>query len=307
MPGPWSTRMTRCSPASRAREGSVVHFGLDDASVARERLQHAADSKYCVDCGSPFVYDAAYVGHLGEYRCPSCGTARPALDVAARSIDARWSRAHLLRSRHERGTRRVELELPGLYNVYNAVAAASLALVLGAGLDDVVEGLGRFRPAFGRFERIRAGGKVILMLLVKNPAGANEVVRTLTAGGAPPVAVVALNDDVADGRDVSWIWDVDFEPLIPALDRLVASGEPCGGAGPPLQVRRLRRGEDRGRARARAGARSWPRTDARRCGGRRAADVHRDAGATRCRGAPGARPAVLGHGWRVRQPGARVN
>ena len=203
------------------------------------------------------------------------------------------------------GTRRVELELPGLYNVYNAVAAASLALALGAGLDDVVAGLGRFRPAFGRFERIRAGGKVILMLLIKNPAGANEAVRTLVAGGAPPVAVVALNDDIADGRDVSWIWDVDFEPLLPALDRLVASGEPGGGAGAPLQVRRLRRGADRGRARARAGARPRPRTDARRCGARRAADVHRDAGATRRRGAPGARPAVLGHGSRVRRPGAR--
>ncbi len=201
-----------------------MHFGLDDASVARERLQHAADSKYCVDCGSPFVYDAAYVGHLGEYRCPSCGTARPALDVAARSIELDGLERTGFDLVTNEGTRRVELELPGLYNVYNAVAAASLALVLGAGLDDVVAGLGRFRPAFGRFERIRAGGKVILILLIKNPAGANEVVRTLTAGGAPPVAVVALNDDIADGRDVSWIWDVDFEPLIPALDRLVASG-----------------------------------------------------------------------------------
>ena len=209
---------------ARARQGSVVHFGLDDASVARERLQHAADSKYCVDCGSPFVYDAAYVGHLGEYRCPSCGTARPALDVAARSIELDGLERTGFDLVTNEGTRRVELELPGLYNVYNAVAAASLALVLGAGLDDVVAGLGRFRPAFGRFERIRAGGKVILILLIKNPAGANEVVRTLTAGGAPPVAVVALNDDIADGRDVSWIWDVDFEPLIPALDRLIASG-----------------------------------------------------------------------------------
>jgi lipid II isoglutaminyl synthase (glutamine-hydrolysing) len=123
------------------------------------------------------------------------------------------------------GTRRVELSLPGLYNVYNALAAASLALVLGADLDEIAAGIGRFRAAFGRFERIQAGDRGVLMLLVKNPAGANEVVRTLVDGGPPRLAVVALNDAIADGRDVSWIWDVDFEPLLAGLETLVATGE----------------------------------------------------------------------------------
>ena len=88
-------------------------------------------------------------------------------------------------------------------------------------------GLKRFRPAFGRFERIDANGRTALMLLIKNPAGANEVVRTIVDAGvsdAPIVAVIALNDEIADGRDVSWIWDVDFEPLAESLDRLVATG-----------------------------------------------------------------------------------
>jgi UDP-N-acetylmuramyl tripeptide synthase len=92
-------------------------------------------------------------------------------------------------------------------------------------LDDVAEGLARFRAAFGRFERFPAGDRSVLVLLIKNPAGANEAVRTLVAGGAPRVAVVALNDEIADGRDVSWIWDVDFEPLAESLGRLVASGK----------------------------------------------------------------------------------
>ncbi len=63
------------------------------------------------------------------------------------------------------------------------------------------------------------------LLLVKNPAGGNEVVRTLVEGAPPKLAVVALNDAIADGRDVSWIWDVDFEPLIGSLERLVVTGE----------------------------------------------------------------------------------
>jgi lipid II isoglutaminyl synthase (glutamine-hydrolysing) len=121
-------------------------------------------------------------------------------------------------------TRRVELTLPGLYNVYNALGAATLARSLGASLDEIVAGLARFGAAFGRFERIAVNGKQLLLLLIKNPAGANEAVRTLVDGRAPRLAVVALNDAIADGRDVSWIWDVDFEPLLVGLDTVVVSG-----------------------------------------------------------------------------------
>jgi lipid II isoglutaminyl synthase (glutamine-hydrolysing) len=207
----------------RDRPGSIA-FGLDDVSVARERLPHAADSKYCVVCGTPYDYAAAYVGHLGDFRCPNCGNARPGLDVAARDIRLDGLERASFDLVTPAGTARVEIGLPGLYNVYNAVAAAALAGVLGATLDEVVAGLGRFRAAFGRFERIAVGDRGVLMLLVKNPAGANEAVRTLVQDEPPRVAVIALNDEIADGRDVSWIWDVDFEPLLEGLVRLVATG-----------------------------------------------------------------------------------
>ncbi len=206
-----------------AREG-VTRFGLDDPSAARERLPHAADSKYCLACGTPYEYAAAYVGHLGDYRCPRCGRTRPPLDVSARAIRAAGLEDSSFELVTLHGSRRVSLGLPGLYNVYNALAAASLCLALGAPLDEIAAGLQRFRPAFGRFERFAVGDRSAVLLLVKNPAGANEVVRTLTAGEAPRVVVAALNDDIADGRDVSWIWDVDFEPLAASLERLVATG-----------------------------------------------------------------------------------
>src|SRR5438477_12329 len=123
------------------------------------------------------------------------------------------------------GARELRLAVPGLYNVYNALAAASLARALGASLEQVVSGLERFGAAFGRFERITVGDRRLLMLLIKNPAGANEAIRTIADAGVPSLAVVALNDGIADGRDVSWIWDVDFEPLIGGLERLVATGD----------------------------------------------------------------------------------
>jgi UDP-N-acetylmuramyl tripeptide synthase len=208
---------------ARGRDGAL-HFGVDDPAAGRSHLPHAADSKYCVDCGVLYTYEAAYVGHLGDYRCPRCGYARPRLDVAARAVEAGGLDGIAFDLAAPQGVRRIELALPGLYNVYNAIAAAALALALGATLDEVEAGLARFRAAFGRFERIPVGDRRLLMLLIKNPAGANEAVRTLVVGGAPRVAVVALNDEIADGRDVSWIWDVDFEPLAEGLERLVATG-----------------------------------------------------------------------------------
>jgi UDP-N-acetylmuramyl tripeptide synthase len=209
---------------AREREGAVT-FGVDDPRLARPSLQHAADSKYCVRCGTPYEYTAAYVGHLGDYRCPSCGHARPRLDVAARDIELDGLDGVSFDLCTSDEVRRVTLALPGLYNVYNALAASALALALGASLDEVVHGLETFTAAFGRFERIPVGDRTVLVLLIKNPAGANEAVRTLVVGAAPRVVVIALNDAIADGQDVSWIWDVDFEPLFDGIERLVATGD----------------------------------------------------------------------------------
>jgi UDP-N-acetylmuramyl tripeptide synthase len=202
-----------------------VTFGLDDPAQARPSLQHAADSKYCLRCGKPYAYAAAYVGHLGDYRCLSCGHGRPRLEIAARAVQLEGLDGASFDLVTPEGTRRIRLALPGLYNVYNALAAAALARALEASLDEIVTGLAGAGPAFGRFERIDAGDRRLLLLLIKNPAGANEVIRTLVAGGPPKLALIALNDGIADGRDVSWIWDVDFEPLLEGLGRVVLSGE----------------------------------------------------------------------------------
>ncbi len=204
---------------------TALRYGLDDPRVARPALQHAADSKYCLRCGTPYAYAAAYVGHLGDYLCSACGHGRPTLDVVAGEIESHGLEATSFLLSTPAGAERVRLPLPGLYNVYNALAAASLCLTLGTTLRDVTTGLEGFQAAFGRFERIEVRGKSLVLLLIKNPAGANEVVRTLQEGGVPRTLMIALNDAIADGRDVSWIWDVDFEPLLEDAERLVVSGD----------------------------------------------------------------------------------
>ena len=126
--------------------------------------------------------------------------------------------------RTPQGTRDVALPLPGLYNVYNALGAAALALALGAPLADVDAGLEAVAPAFGRAETLRVGGRELSILLVKNPAGANEVLRTLALEAGEHDLLAVLNDNIADGRDVSWVWDADFEVLAPRVRRATCSG-----------------------------------------------------------------------------------
>jgi UDP-N-acetylmuramyl tripeptide synthase len=206
------------------RPGSVA-YGIDDPRHARPALQHAADSRYCIRCGTPYEFAAAYVGHLGDYRCPGCGHERPALQVRATEIELEGLEAAAFTLETPQGSIRVRLPLPGLYNVYNALGAAALAQALGVPLTEIRAGLERFGAAFGRFERIQAEGRTLLILLIKNPAGANEVVHTLLEANPPTLLLVALNDAIADGKDVSWIWDVDFEPLLAVTGRLIASGD----------------------------------------------------------------------------------
>jgi UDP-N-acetylmuramyl tripeptide synthase len=207
----------------RGREG-VTYFGVEDDSQALPGMQHAADSKHCRNCGHAYVYEAIYLGHMGRYRCPNCGRARPDPQVAATRVELDGMTGSRMELRTPQGPLTVRLPLPGLYNVYNAVAAAATALELGVPLPTVGEALEGFEGAFGRVETIAMDGRLVSILLVKNPAGANEVLRTLTLDDGRLDLWLALNDNIADGRDVSWIWDADFEVLAGRVRRATCSG-----------------------------------------------------------------------------------
>jgi lipid II isoglutaminyl synthase (glutamine-hydrolysing) len=207
----------------RGRSG-VTYFGLEDDSQALPSMQHAADSKHCRNCGAAYAYEAVYLGHLGRYRCPSCGRERPGPDVAAADVRLDGMRGSHVRLTTPQGTLDLDLPLPGLYNVYNAVAAAATALELDVPLATVGAALEGFGGAFGRVETIPMDGRGVSILLIKNPAGANEVLRTLTLEDGRLDLWLALNDRIADGRDVSWIWDADFEVLAGRVRRATCAG-----------------------------------------------------------------------------------
>jgi UDP-N-acetylmuramyl tripeptide synthase len=202
----------------------VTYFGVQDDGVALTGMAHASDSKHCRRCGAPYVYDAVYMAHLGRYHCPNGHSDRPQPDVFATGVvldGTRGARFEL----HLGGERaHVDLPLPGLYNVYNALGAAALTQALGAGLPEIVAGLEATRAAFGRAETVLIAGRELAILLVKNPAGANEVLRTLALDDGDLDVLAILNDRTADGRDVSWIWDADFEQLAGRVRRVTCSG-----------------------------------------------------------------------------------
>jgi lipid II isoglutaminyl synthase (glutamine-hydrolysing) len=243
------------------REGTL-YFGIDDHSQALPELQHAFDAKHCRRCGHPYAYEVAFVGHLGHYSCPNCGAQRPRPDVAATRIELRGMEGSAATVRVPGGEIEVELPLPGLYNVYNALGAIAAALKLGVDAERVAAALGGMRAAFGRVETIAIGDRSVSILLIKNPAGANEVLRTLAleAQSSPPAPVssqkgadsdrkcelaprgeagidlwIALNDRIADGRDVSWVWDADFELLADSVRRVT-----CAGTRAPEMALRLK-------------------------------------------------------------------
>ncbi len=206
------------------QSANVSYFGIEDPSVAVPEMQHASDSKHCRRCGTAYAYEAIYLGHLGVYRCPNCGQDRPRPDVAAERIELDGTRGARFELRTPAGTSAVTLPLPGLYNVYNALGAAALCLELGIPLADITAGLEAVKAAFGRAERVQIGETELSILLVKNPAGANEIVRTLALEPAELDILAVLNDRTADGRDVSWVWDADFEILAPRLRRATCAG-----------------------------------------------------------------------------------
>ena len=201
---------------------------MNDPDAGATSLSHAADSKFCPRCTAPLAYETSWIGHLGDWRCAACGTSRPPLDVSVSAVALDGLAASRIDMQLPTESAQMQIRIPGLYNVYNALMAGATAHALGIQSNIIAAGLGRFSPAFGRFERIPVPGTgTITLLLVKNPTGLNEVVRTLVGAQIDLTALLfALNDGIADGRDTSWIWDADLEPLFgAATSGIIATGD----------------------------------------------------------------------------------
>jgi lipid II isoglutaminyl synthase (glutamine-hydrolysing) len=170
----------------------VSYFGLEDEKLFLPKIQHATDTIYCPKCGQRLTFAGVYFSHLGIWTCGKCRLTHP--DVNLKSAD-------------------VVSPLEGIYNKYNTLAATLTALQLNIPADKIKDALASFTPAFGRMEEVIYQGKIVKILLSKNPTGFNESLRTVINSKSKGTLLIVLNDRIPDGTDVSWIWDVDFELL----------------------------------------------------------------------------------------------
>ena len=196
-------------------------YGIDDPRASAGELPHAADARTCPRCGAALVFDQVYVGHDGAYRCPNGDFERPPLAVAATGVEL----SGLERLAVSVDGVQIEAGLGGLYNVYNVTAAAAVGRALGLAPAEIAERLRSVGAAFGRQERFSARGRTCTLLLAKNPTGFNSVVQDSIRLARGRNFLVALNDRIADGQDVSWLWDVDVEHLRGHADHVVPAGD----------------------------------------------------------------------------------
>jgi UDP-N-acetylmuramyl tripeptide synthase len=222
--------------------GRVCYYGLDDLSLAlpagarQDEQGQVIDARACPDCGADYVYSARFYSHVGHYVCPRCHQRRPKPDLHITQVrqDDFDHTTICLTSPEE--TVELTLGLPGLYNVYNAAAAATVAMALEIPLATARAGIEGFTPAFGRGERIAIGGRTVRILLAKNPTGFNEVFRALARHRTDiRHLLLILNDNTADGRDISWIWDAEFEQLAGLPEYLVVAGTRAADLGVRLK------------------------------------------------------------------------
>ncbi|MFW6074717.1 MAG: MurT ligase domain-containing protein [Chloroflexota bacterium] len=199
---------------AEATSAQVFRFGMTAEGARPPELPHAADAGFCRRCGSLLTYDAIYVSHLGNYRCPNCGLSRPPLDLAATSVRPSGLDSQCLTVECVAGELTdYTVATPGLYNAYNALAAIATARTIGLAESSIESGLAQYQPAFGRLEHVSYKGLTFTLALAKNPTGFNELIQMVNELESLDAVLIGINDLDADGRDVSWLWDVDFEVL----------------------------------------------------------------------------------------------
>lgn len=202
----------------------ALFFGIEDPTVGSDEPQHASEQACCPVCGEQFSYSCFFIGHLGHYFCPQGHVKRPTPQVSASEIKLSGLDGSTFTLTIDGRPYQADLAMPGLYNVYNAVAAAALANSLDVADETIIAGIRSARPAFGRAETVEVAGRLCSIMLIKNPAGTNEVLRTLASDPLSQDLLVVLNDQIADGRDISWIWDADFEQLAQSQRVIICSG-----------------------------------------------------------------------------------
>ena len=215
------------SSLAAAVPNECVFFGVY-TPIYKHPVHEVSDAAHCIRCKAEYSYDWRTYGHLGGFRCPECGYRRPETRVSISKINALDAEGSSVLLRLQDGEHPMRVNAPAGYNIYNAAAAVLGLMSMGFGAEAAVKAVETFRCGFGRMEKLTVDGTVMRMILVKNPAGSNQVLNFLSSLEEKHIFAVCLNDHAGDGTDVSWIWDADFEKLAAMGDtvaEVLVSGE----------------------------------------------------------------------------------
>ncbi len=197
----------------------ILRFGIDASAGLKALPSPLSDASHCIRCKAEYQYDYHTYAHLGGFRCPDCGYCRPEPDYAVTEILCMDDRHSEVKLRTPQGEHPLNVNLPAAYNLYNAAAAVCASEAMGIAPEICIQALGRFSCGFGRMENFPLAGGT-RMILVKNPAGCSQALEFLSRVQSEFILVACLNDRGADGTDISWIWDANFELLAALSDRI---------------------------------------------------------------------------------------
>lgn len=202
-----------CASLGQGVKNPVIYFGLGEGVYPEAIDSGNTDAAFCIHCMTRYTYSSTSFGHLGHFHCPQCGYERPEALVECTQILEYDNVSSTVEIKMPEGKITVKLALPGLYNVYNALAGAALGHCFGVNEKGLIHVLEGFECGFGRMESVSVKDRELKMILVKNPTGFNQVLKYLLTQKEPCIVALSINDKLADGTDISWLWDVDFEIL----------------------------------------------------------------------------------------------
>lgn len=215
---------------SREIPNKIITFGVDVPFDSSASAPEISDAKYCIFCKNEYTYAYHTYGHLGGYECRKCGYKRPKPDYAVISVEELGKDHSTVVADFAGSKNIIRVNIGGSYNVYNAVGCAAALSALGIEEKTVISAIEHFSGAFGRMEQFKNGSCDINVILVKNPAGFSQTMSFLSNVKEDFSLFISLNDNGADGRDVSWIWDVDFSGVFKKsnLKEIYVCGKRCG-------------------------------------------------------------------------------
>jgi len=209
-----------CASLGKNSKNRVIYYGLSEETWPGIAKIADSDTLFCFYCNNEYEYSYYTYEHLGGFKCPNCGYERPNSQITCSGIEEMTDKYSTVNLQILDINTNAKINLPGLFNIYNALAAVAAGTAMELSEKAVISGLVKYKPSFGRMEEINIDGKLIKIILVKNSAGFNQIIDYLLMEDTNMQLAFLINDKPGDGTDISWLWDVDFKKLLDADNKI---------------------------------------------------------------------------------------